>query len=126
MAPLPPREMRHSFLRHQGLEYTNADIIDFEERLERIHDRDTHRDPLVRERVLEFLSMLRFREVLLDLDAPGTIQFQLGLVAMGLERQHDAATGAAEDALVVNEGNQAVSVPQQPLPPPPAAGRIMP
>ncbi|GKA64328.1 hypothetical protein Tco_0763934 [Tanacetum coccineum] len=32
---------------------------------------------LVRELILEFLSTLRFREVLLDLDAPDTIQFQL-------------------------------------------------
>ncbi|GJW55151.1 hypothetical protein Tco_0099236 [Tanacetum coccineum] len=32
---------------------------------------------LVWELILEFLSTLRFREVLLDLDAPGTMQFQL-------------------------------------------------
>ncbi|GJV73190.1 hypothetical protein Tco_1493185 [Tanacetum coccineum] len=43
MAPLPLREQRHPFLRYQGLEYTDVDIADFEERLERIHDRDTHR-----------------------------------------------------------------------------------
>ncbi|GJZ65081.1 hypothetical protein Tco_0621777 [Tanacetum coccineum] len=36
------------------------------------------RGPLVRELILEFLITLRFGEVLLDLDAPGTIQFQLG------------------------------------------------
>ncbi|GJU74111.1 hypothetical protein Tco_1265516 [Tanacetum coccineum] len=47
MAPLPPREQRHPFLRYQGLEYTDADIADFEERLERIHDRDTHRVQVV-------------------------------------------------------------------------------
>ncbi|GKB13454.1 hypothetical protein Tco_0847377 [Tanacetum coccineum] len=97
-----------------------GDIADFEERLERIHDRGTHRvqvldfkgmpelmrdvlyarmlmehcvddgvvvftsqaygrvleskGPLVRKLILEFLSTLRFGEVLLDLDAPGTIQ----------------------------------------------------
>ncbi|GJR74623.1 hypothetical protein Tco_0086988 [Tanacetum coccineum] len=34
--------------------------------------------PLVRELILEFLSTSRFEEVLLDLDTPGTIQFQLG------------------------------------------------
>ncbi|GJY48849.1 hypothetical protein Tco_0438805 [Tanacetum coccineum] len=124
MAPLPPREQRHPFFRYQGLEYTNTDIVDFEERLERIHDRDMHRvqvmdfqgmpqlmrdvldarmlmehrddggvvvftsrawrrlfdirGPLVRELILEFLSTLRFGEVLLDLDSPDTIQFQLG------------------------------------------------
>ncbi|GJR55644.1 hypothetical protein Tco_1406165 [Tanacetum coccineum] len=115
---------RHPFLRYQGLEYTNADIADFEERLERIYSREIHRvqvvdfqgmselirdglftrmvmehhddvsvvvftsrawgrlfdtrGPLVKELILEFLSTLRFREVLLDLDVPGTIQFQLG------------------------------------------------
>nr|GFA63643.1 hypothetical protein [Tanacetum cinerariifolium] len=38
---------------------------------------DTRR-PLVRELILEFLSTLRFEVVLLDLDTPSTIQFQLG------------------------------------------------
>ncbi|GJR70898.1 hypothetical protein Tco_0016963 [Tanacetum coccineum] len=72
MAPLPPREQRHSFLRYQGLEYIDADIADFEERLFET------RGPLVWELILEFLSTLRFVEVLLDLDAPDTIRFQLG------------------------------------------------
>ncbi|GKB15273.1 hypothetical protein Tco_0849196, partial [Tanacetum coccineum] len=124
MAPLPPREHRHPFLRYQGLRYTNADIADFKERLERIYSQEMHRvqvvdfqgmselmrdglfarmrmehrddadvvvftiqawgrlfdtrGPLVRELILEFLSTLRVGEVLLDLDAPITIQFQLG------------------------------------------------
>ncbi|GKD99411.1 hypothetical protein Tco_1387395, partial [Tanacetum coccineum] len=42
MAPLPPREQRHPFLRYRGLEYTDADIADFEERLERIYSREIH------------------------------------------------------------------------------------
>ncbi|GJX16813.1 hypothetical protein Tco_0217645 [Tanacetum coccineum] len=50
MTALPPREQRHPFLRV----------------------------PLVRELILEFFSALRFREILLNLDAPDTIQFQLG------------------------------------------------
>ncbi|GKB98333.1 hypothetical protein Tco_0984470, partial [Tanacetum coccineum] len=98
MAPLAPCEQRHPFLRYQGLEYSNVDIADFEERLERIHSRKTYRvqvvdfqgmpelvkDGLFSRMVMEhcddaeFLSTLRFGEVLLDLDAPGTIQFQLG------------------------------------------------
>nr|GEW83172.1 hypothetical protein [Tanacetum cinerariifolium] len=95
MPHLPPREQRHPFLRYQGLEFSDYDIVDFKERLDRIHNRGTHRvqvldfegmpklmrnvlGPLVRELILVFLSMLRFREVLLDLDASGTIQFQLG------------------------------------------------
>ncbi|GJX13076.1 hypothetical protein Tco_0204834 [Tanacetum coccineum] len=32
MAPLPPRELRHPFLRYDGPEYTDADVADFEER----------------------------------------------------------------------------------------------
>ncbi|GJV24533.1 hypothetical protein Tco_1377228 [Tanacetum coccineum] len=78
MTSLPPREQRHPFLRYQGLEYTDADIAEFEERLERITVGRYIRGPLIRELILEFLSTLRFGEVLLDLDAPGTIQFQLG------------------------------------------------
>ncbi|GJZ91294.1 hypothetical protein Tco_0663221 [Tanacetum coccineum] len=42
MAPLPPREERHPFLRYQGLEYTDEDIADFKERLERIYSQDIH------------------------------------------------------------------------------------
>ncbi|GKA56538.1 hypothetical protein Tco_0755610 [Tanacetum coccineum] len=36
---LPPKEQRHPFLRFEGLEYTNVDIADFEERLGKIYDR---------------------------------------------------------------------------------------
>nr|GEV33214.1 hypothetical protein [Tanacetum cinerariifolium] len=43
MAPLPPREQRHPFHRYQGLEYSDQDIVDFKERLERIYYRGTHR-----------------------------------------------------------------------------------
>ncbi|GKE00937.1 hypothetical protein Tco_1388920 [Tanacetum coccineum] len=94
MEPLPLREQRHLFLRYQGLEYTDEDIADFEERLERIYSREIHmvhvvdfqgmpelmRDGLFARMVIEhrddagvveFLSTLRFGEVLLDLDAPG-------------------------------------------------------
>ncbi|GJX29290.1 hypothetical protein Tco_0237369, partial [Tanacetum coccineum] len=95
MAPLPPREKRHPFLRYQGLEYTDADIVDFKERLEGIHNRDTHRVqvvdfhgmPQLMRDVLDARMLINhhddggvvvFREVLLDLDALGTIQFQLG------------------------------------------------
>ncbi|GKC76801.1 hypothetical protein Tco_1127575 [Tanacetum coccineum] len=40
VAPLPPREQRHPFLRYQGLEYTDADIADFEERMVMEHRDD--------------------------------------------------------------------------------------
>ncbi|GJZ05619.1 hypothetical protein Tco_0539412 [Tanacetum coccineum] len=49
MAPLL---QRHPFLRYQGLEYTDADIADFEERLERIYGRKIHRV-----QVVDFLGM---------------------------------------------------------------------
>ncbi|GKD99880.1 hypothetical protein Tco_1387864 [Tanacetum coccineum] len=47
MAPLPPREQRHLFLRYQGIEYTDADIADFVERLERFYSREIHRVQVV-------------------------------------------------------------------------------
>ncbi|GJS46034.1 hypothetical protein Tco_0596155 [Tanacetum coccineum] len=47
MAPLPPREQRHPFLRYQGLEYTDEDIADFEERLEKIYGYEIHRVQVV-------------------------------------------------------------------------------
>ncbi|GJX78256.1 hypothetical protein Tco_0325067 [Tanacetum coccineum] len=60
MAPLPPREQRHPFLRYQGLEYSDRDITDFEERLERIYNRGIHRV-----QVLDFGSMsMLMRDVL--------------------------------------------------------------
>ncbi|GKE48291.1 hypothetical protein Tco_1479549 [Tanacetum coccineum] len=37
MAPLPPREQRHPFPRYHGLEYSNQDIVDFEERMRMEH-----------------------------------------------------------------------------------------
>ncbi|GJX36225.1 hypothetical protein Tco_0247782 [Tanacetum coccineum] len=43
MAPLPPREQRHLFLRYQGLEYTDEDIADFKEKVKRIYSREIHR-----------------------------------------------------------------------------------
>ncbi|GKC19250.1 hypothetical protein Tco_1021400, partial [Tanacetum coccineum] len=36
---LPPRDQRHQYLRFEGLEYTNADIADFEERFGKIYGR---------------------------------------------------------------------------------------
>ncbi|GJY52601.1 hypothetical protein Tco_0443448 [Tanacetum coccineum] len=87
---LPPREQRHRFLRYEGLEYIDSDIADFESRMAMEHRDEAGivvftsqawrrlfntKGPLVWELIL---STLRFGDVLLDLDAPGTIQFQLG------------------------------------------------
>ncbi|GJU80428.1 hypothetical protein Tco_1282793 [Tanacetum coccineum] len=56
---LPLREQRYKFLRYEGLEYPDTNIFDFEGRFARIHRREVHM-------------------VILDLDTPGTLQFQLG------------------------------------------------
>ncbi|GJZ05626.1 hypothetical protein Tco_0539419 [Tanacetum coccineum] len=40
---LPPHEQRHMFLRYEGLEYPDTDIVDFKRRLARIHRREVHR-----------------------------------------------------------------------------------
>ncbi|GKD15713.1 hypothetical protein Tco_1200120, partial [Tanacetum coccineum] len=87
-------EDKYLFLRYHGLEYTDANIADFKERLERIYSQEIHQVQVIdaatasptppRERVSNNKNIgvdegtLRFREVLLDLDAPDTIQFQLG------------------------------------------------
>ncbi|GJZ78038.1 hypothetical protein Tco_0642710 [Tanacetum coccineum] len=79
------RHQRHPYLWFEGLEYTDVDIHTFEERLERIFRRQIHRrrlldirGPLVREWVLEFFSTCRFDDMILDFEAPSTLQFQLG------------------------------------------------
>ncbi|GJS88906.1 hypothetical protein Tco_0771542 [Tanacetum coccineum] len=40
---LPPRDQRHQYHRYEGLQYTAADIADFETRLARIYRREVHR-----------------------------------------------------------------------------------
>ncbi|GKD19373.1 hypothetical protein Tco_1208531 [Tanacetum coccineum] len=86
---------RDTNFRYEGLEYTDSDIADFESRLERIYTREIHKvhvvdfqvmPELLRDELFARMAMehrdkagvVVFREVLLDLDAPGTIQFQLG------------------------------------------------
>ncbi|GKC52696.1 hypothetical protein Tco_1075441 [Tanacetum coccineum] len=40
---LPPRDQRHQYLRYEGLQYTDANIADFETKLARIFRREIHR-----------------------------------------------------------------------------------
>ncbi|GKD05451.1 hypothetical protein Tco_0124613, partial [Tanacetum coccineum] len=40
---LPLRDQRHQYLRYEGLQYTEADIADFESRLAMIYRREVHR-----------------------------------------------------------------------------------
>ncbi|GKE49063.1 hypothetical protein Tco_1480321, partial [Tanacetum coccineum] len=39
IAPIPPRDQRYLWLRYEGQEYTDADIVNFDGRLEKIYDR---------------------------------------------------------------------------------------
>ncbi|GKA73064.1 hypothetical protein Tco_0779280, partial [Tanacetum coccineum] len=92
---LPPRDQRHQYL--EGLEYTDADITDFEDRLGKIYGREIHRGQsvftsrawkrlfeirgsLVHELILEFFSTFRFGEAIRDLDTARALQFQLGRI----------------------------------------------
>nr|GEV14660.1 hypothetical protein [Tanacetum cinerariifolium] len=40
---LPPRNQKHQYLRYEGLQYTDADIADFESGLAKIYKREVHR-----------------------------------------------------------------------------------
>ncbi|GKD10684.1 hypothetical protein Tco_1190369 [Tanacetum coccineum] len=40
---LPPRDQRHQYLRYEGLQYIDANIVDFKTRLARIYRREVHR-----------------------------------------------------------------------------------
>ncbi|GJY52477.1 hypothetical protein Tco_0443324 [Tanacetum coccineum] len=74
------RDQRHQYLRFEGLQYTDADITDFETRLGKIYSRELFevRGPPVFELIMEFFSTFRFREVILDIDVADMLQFQLG------------------------------------------------
>ncbi|GJU56475.1 hypothetical protein Tco_1230189 [Tanacetum coccineum] len=120
MAPLPPHEQRHKFLRYKGLEYTDSDIADFESRLDRIHIRKVHRvlvfnfgglPDLMAKGLTARMTMEHrdeagvsvFGHAILDLDTPGTLQFQLGearrrmswrqfILALGLHTEEEMQT----------------------------------
>ncbi|GKB56342.1 hypothetical protein Tco_0912528 [Tanacetum coccineum] len=40
---LPPHDQRHQYLRYEGLQYKDADILDFESRLTRIYRREVYK-----------------------------------------------------------------------------------
>ncbi|GKE07415.1 hypothetical protein Tco_1399433 [Tanacetum coccineum] len=99
---LPPRDQRHRYLRYEGLQYTDADIVDFGMRLARIYRREVHRvhvfdfeglpdlmaeglsaRMLIEHRDAQEVSLFtsrawRFGEAITDLDIAGALQFQLG------------------------------------------------
>ncbi|GKE83946.1 hypothetical protein Tco_1557688, partial [Tanacetum coccineum] len=111
---LPPREQRHGFLRYEGLEYPDTDIVDFEGRLARIHIREVHRVlvfdfggllDLMAQGLTARMTMEHHDEAgaILDLDTLGTLQFQLGgarrcmswrqfILALGLHTEEEMQT----------------------------------
>ncbi|GKE12204.1 hypothetical protein Tco_1415755 [Tanacetum coccineum] len=67
IAPLPPHKQRHQYLRYEGLQYTDADIVDFEMRLANIYKREDADGALG-------CSGAEFGEAVLDLDTAGALQ----------------------------------------------------
>ncbi|GJW99518.1 hypothetical protein Tco_0183432 [Tanacetum coccineum] len=147
---LPPRDQRHQYLRYEGLQYTNADIADFEARLAKIYRREVHRVQIEISSARDFLgttpSYTAIRDLILRLchrliacsiagrsHTPEKICVEIDdtwdWVALGHERQPNTAAGApgvAQDAPAIDEGAQADPAPMQaPPPPPPAAARTM-
>ncbi|GJX81718.1 hypothetical protein Tco_0331199, partial [Tanacetum coccineum] len=92
---LPPHDQRHQYLRYEGLQYSDADIVDFEARLARIYRREVHRvhvfdfgglpnlmaDGLSARMFIEHKDAQGaslFGEAVTDLDTLGALQFHLG------------------------------------------------
>nr|GEY87334.1 hypothetical protein [Tanacetum cinerariifolium] len=83
-------DQRHQYLRFEGLQYIDPDIIDFETMLGKIYRRKSvftiHawrrlfeiKGSLVHELILEFFSTFRFGEAMLDLDTAGALNLYLG------------------------------------------------
>ncbi|GJV10197.1 hypothetical protein Tco_1351738 [Tanacetum coccineum] len=73
----PLRDHRHLWLRYEGQEYTDADIVDFKGRLEKIYDRQVHRvqalefDTLIEEMRGAMVDRLRMEHT----DAQGKVVF---------------------------------------------------
>ncbi|GJT56172.1 hypothetical protein Tco_0991226 [Tanacetum coccineum] len=143
MAPLPPREQRHPSLRYQGLEYSNADIGDFEERLERIYSGarrylsskqfilalGLHTEEEMEslsfawywsEKILRELTVIAPELPIIDMAKLVRLQIYVQLddtwvwVAMGPERQPDATASA----LIVVEDAPAIDEGDQAVPAP--------
>ncbi|GJX12336.1 hypothetical protein Tco_0204094 [Tanacetum coccineum] len=113
---LPPRDQRHQYLRFEGLEYTDAEITDFEDRLGRIYSRGIHRML-----VLDFESLpavmserLTSKMLMEHRDDQGQSVF----TSRAWRRLFEVAEGAPD----VDEGDQVVLTPVQAPHPPPIAG----
>ncbi|GJU43292.1 hypothetical protein Tco_1200558 [Tanacetum coccineum] len=122
---LPPREQRHLFLRYKGLEYSDADIADFEVRLARIYRREfvaqlAEHFGLLTAEILGGLTVIAPELPVIDMAELVRLQIcaqfddTWAWVAMSSKRQPNAVAGAptiAEDAPTVDEGNQHVPAP---------------
>ncbi|GJT84522.1 hypothetical protein Tco_1066239 [Tanacetum coccineum] len=112
MAPLPPHNQRHPFLRYQGLEYSDADVADFKERMVMEHRYDAGvvvfasrawgrlfdtKGPLVRELILKFLSTLDL--VSEEMESPGFARYWIESERMipGKGDLHDYWMGISTD-----------------------------
>ncbi|GKA89876.1 hypothetical protein Tco_0811688, partial [Tanacetum coccineum] len=111
---LSPRDQRHQYCRFKGLEYSEGNIADFEERMLMEH-RDAQgqsvftshawrrlfevRGPLVHELILELFSTFRFGETVLDLDTIG------GVTAKSARQIPDKADLSAYSRGISSEGD---------------------
>ncbi|GJZ76193.1 hypothetical protein Tco_0640658 [Tanacetum coccineum] len=151
---LPPREQRHRFLRYEGMEYLDMDIVNFQGRLARIHRREVHRvsifdfgglsdlmaEGLSGRMLIEHRDEAGFVARLVEHFGLLTAEIIRGLMVIALElpiidmtELPVATVGApvvAEDALIIDEGDQVdpapKQAPRQSPPPPPAHARTMP
>ncbi|GJX96410.1 hypothetical protein Tco_0352208, partial [Tanacetum coccineum] len=116
---LPLREQRYKFLRYEGLEYPDTNIFNFEGRFARIYRREVHMVPGfdfggfsdLMAGGLSSRMLMEHRDeagvvcspAILDLDTPGTLQFQLGrarrhmswrqfILALGLHTEEEMQT----------------------------------
>nr|GEW57355.1 ribonuclease H-like domain-containing protein [Tanacetum cinerariifolium] len=131
----PPRDQRHLYLRYEGLQYTDADIVDFETRLAKIYRRKVHRvqDKFCLQaelggvylRLEAHWCMSSFWSSLALLDSERVYLIWIRLehysfswveLEGGPKRQQVAAAGnpeATEDAPVADEGALAIPAPVQ-------------
>ncbi|GJW02257.1 reverse transcriptase domain-containing protein [Tanacetum coccineum] len=86
---LLPRDQRHQYRRFEGLEYTDADFYDFEERLGRIYSIRIHRMLVLDFESLPTIMSERFSEAIMDIDAEGMLQFQLGGVETDIKEKDE-------------------------------------
>ncbi|GJW29147.1 hypothetical protein Tco_0046022 [Tanacetum coccineum] len=144
---LPPREQRHPFLRYEGLQYSDTDIVDFELRLARIYRREVHRVqvfdfgglPDLMDEGLSARMLMEHRDaqgigISSAGDFLGTIPSYTAIRDLILRLCHrliacsiaGRSQAPEKDAPVIDEGGQADPAPVQAPPPPPAAARTMP